>query len=87
MIFPAGLERDVKNPILLHSPYDDPNITHAEALWDAIDIDTGMIALPYEFAEEKGLPRSQPFPWDESKGIYYLNSFHSIHCLVLNLSN
>jgi hypothetical protein len=29
-----------------------------------------------------GLPKAQRFPYDESKGIYLLNGYHSLHCLV-----
>jgi len=78
----AGLERDVQNPIIFHSPYNDCNETYAEEQWDAIDMDPGMLALPDAFVAEKGLPVAQRFPWDESKGIYYLNIYHNMHCLV-----
>ena len=30
----------------------------------------------------KGLPDLQPFPCDASKGLYLLNGFHNLHCLV-----
>ncbi len=52
----AALERDVQNPIIFHSPYNDRNETYAEEQWDAIDMDTGMLALPDAFVAEKGLP-------------------------------
>ncbi|KAI1346048.1 hypothetical protein F5Y01DRAFT_322160 [Xylaria sp. FL0043] len=70
------------HPLSLHSdnPYNQHDESLRDAAWDAINIDDGMIALPHSFAEQKGLPKSQPFPWDRSKGIYLLNGHHSLHC-------
>lgn len=53
-----------------------------DALWAALDISPGTIALSDGFAARNGLPRSQRFPWDKSKGIYILGAFHQMHCLV-----
>ncbi|KAI0398552.1 hypothetical protein F5Y17DRAFT_8323 [Xylariaceae sp. FL0594] len=76
----AGLEWD--QPMTLHSenPYNQRDEKLRDAAWDAINIDDGMVALPHTYAKEKGLPESQPFPWDRSKGIYLLNGHHSLHC-------
>ncbi|KAI1165518.1 hypothetical protein F5B18DRAFT_609907 [Nemania serpens] len=70
------------HPLSLHSenPYNQHDEKLRDAEWDAINIDDGMVALPHSFAKEKGLPESQPFPWDGSKGIYLLNGHHSLHC-------
>lgn len=65
-----------------YTPYATTNLTAAAVLWDAIDFDSGFIALPYGYAAAKGLPRAQPFPWDNTKGIYLVNVYHSLHCLV-----
>lgn len=29
-----------------------------------------------------GLPEAQTFPWDDNKGLYLLNGYHNLHCLV-----
>lgn len=55
---------------------------HADRAWDAISIDNGSIALDFAYVQKMGLPPAQPFPWDATKGIYILNGYHGIHCLV-----
>ena len=41
-----------------------------------------MVALPYTWTEKKGLPDAQVFPWDHDQGLYVLNGYHALHCLV-----
>ena len=50
--------------------------------WDELGYDDGSIALDYEYAKMMGLPKAQPFPWDSTKGIYFINGYHGLHCLV-----
>ena len=64
------------------SPYASDNETLADELWDALNIDHGVIALPDSYVENVNLPQSQRFPWDRSQGIYLLNAYHNLHCLV-----
>ena len=58
----------------------DPKVT--EESWDSLRYDLGSIALSDEYVESVGLPKAQRFPWDESKGLYFLNGYHGVHCLV-----
>ena len=58
------------------------NATVADQAWEDINIDIGTIALDNNYAQRLNLPAAQPFPWDESKGIYLLAGFHDLHCLV-----
>ena len=53
-----------------------------DKLWAALDMDPTMVALPDDFAAERGLPKAERFPWDKSKGVYQLEAFHQLHCLV-----
>lgn len=78
----ANLERNVPVPFAKSTPYTNPNETLANKLWDDINIDVGMVALPEEFVAAHGLPIAQRFPWDRSKGIYLLNGHHNLHCIV-----
>lgn len=80
----AGLVRNVSVPIYSSTEYGPAVGTQEErdALWGALDISPGTIALSDDFAAQNGLPRSQRFPWDESKGIYIIGAFHQMHCLV-----
>lgn len=53
--------------------------------WDTLSFDVGVVALDKDFIKSKSIPESQPFPWDTTKGIYVINAFHSLHCIVCTL--
>lgn len=78
----AHLSRDVDVPWASTSPYFGEDETIADRLWEGINIDNGTVALADSYVKGIGLPPSQRFPWDQRKGIYLLNGFHSMHCLV-----
>ncbi|KAJ5729939.1 uncharacterized protein N7483_004447 [Penicillium malachiteum] len=42
-----------------------------------------MVALSDEWAYQHGLRTAQRFPWDNSKGIYLLHGFHTLHCVKI----
>ena len=54
----------------------------ADTYWDNLNVDAGIVSLPLDWAMEMGLPRAQPFPWDNTRSIYLLNGYHNVHCLV-----
>jgi hypothetical protein len=58
------------------------NETERDHAWDSISYDNGIVAVPKEWAGEKGLPIGSTFPWDTSKAIYLVNGYHNLHCLV-----
>lgn len=69
--------------------YDTPAIVERGGLWldddeawESIKYYAGTVALDHEYAASMGLPRGQNFPWDDTKGIYFLNGHHGLHCLV-----
>lgn len=62
--------------------YTDPDDDVRDHLWDQIDIDSGIVAVPKIWAKEKGLPEGTTFPWDTDKSLYFVNAYHSLHCLV-----
>ena len=66
----------------LNTPYSTHNLTEVRKIWEEISIDDGMVALPDVFSSKKELPEAQRFPWDDSKGLYFLNGYHNLHCLV-----
>lgn len=78
----ARLERNITRPWTYHGLYDSENKTKMDQAWDDISIDAGNVALGDSFVEAMGLPKAQRFPWDGSKGIYYLNGYQNLHCLV-----
>ena len=51
-------------------------------LWNSNRFYAGIISLPDAYAQDKGLPRSQRWPWDPTRGIYILNGFHNFHCVL-----
>lgn len=81
----AGLERDVPTPYRDKTIFVSHNRSIADAAWDAWVVDPGIVALPHEWVKAKMLPQAQHWPWDKDKGIYLLNGFHNIHCLVRRL--
>ena len=78
----AALSPELSVPWVHMTEYGTDNLTQGSRLWEAIDFNPGIVALDLEWTKEKGLPKSQPFPWDTSKGLYVLNAYHSMHCLV-----
>lgn len=78
----AGLTRDVPTTFERGGIYVDDDETVSNAAWDAIQYYHGTVALDHDYAASKGIPRSQNFPWDDTKGIYFLNGFHDLHCVV-----
>lgn len=78
----AGLTRNLSIPWTLEGPYFNADEDLADEAWEAISIDAGAIALADGYVSKMGLPVSQRFPWDDEKGIYNINAYHSLHCLV-----
>ena len=66
----------------MSTPFSSDNLTAAHNMWKTIDEDSGVVALDNSFTQAHGLPQSQRFPWDKSKGLYLLNGYHNLHCLV-----
>lgn len=80
----AGLKRTIPKA---WTPNSGTNDTEQDVLWDETSYDRGQIALSDDYARDMGLPRAQRFPWDQTKGIYLINAYHNIHCVVSPLTN
>ncbi|KAL9610188.1 MAG: hypothetical protein Q9167_005092 [Letrouitia subvulpina] len=63
--------------------YNSPNEALTNEAWESMTYDLGSVALDSHYAASMGLPPAQPYPWDESKSIYFLNAHHGLHCLKL----
>jgi hypothetical protein len=61
---------------------DETNLTATSTAWEALSGDPGVVALSDEFVSAKGLPTAMRYPWDTTKGVYLLQGFHNLHCLV-----
>jgi hypothetical protein len=79
----AGLLVDTQNVYQGHIEWSGHNETVVDKLWDDFDVDVGSIALTYEYAAQNGLVTdANEYPWDNTKGMYYVRAFHDMHCLV-----
>ena len=78
----TGLSLDTPSTHYHHTDYWSTNQTLADELWESIDTDPMVVALSDDFADAHDLPRSDRFPWDETKGRYFVKVFHQLHCLV-----
>jgi hypothetical protein len=68
----AGLENDVPTPFRDDTLFSPRNRSLSDAAWD-------------NWVVDPGIPRAQHWPWDGDKGVYLLNGFHNLHCLVSGL--
>lgn len=58
------------------------NLTAVSELYEGWNGDKGVIALHDDYVEEMGLPRALRYPHNDNYGVYLLQSFHNMHCLV-----
>ena len=65
-----------------YTDYWGENKTLATELWDALDIDQVTISVSNSWADTKGLPVTERFPWDHDRGLFYLKGIHDLHCVV-----
>ncbi len=42
----------------------------------------GIVAVEHDWALERQLPATMSLPSDPSKGVYIIDAYHQIHCLV-----
>jgi hypothetical protein len=78
----AGLVWDTPGEFEHQGRFDSKNLTLTEESWENLSYDLGSIAISDDEAASFGLPKAQRFPWDGTKGLYFLNGYHGIHCLV-----
>ena len=62
--------------------YSPPNHSDSDELWDAIDPSHGFVAMDREWAAQRQWPVTMYLPSDRSKGVYLLEAYHQLHCLV-----
>ena len=68
-------------PLVYKTHWDD-NGTAMDDFWEGLDASPIVVALSHDYADEHGLARSVPFPWDDEKGLYHIKVFHQLRCLV-----
>lgn len=70
---------------LWHSEYsnDHGEVTEeVDQAWNDVVPSHGIVAVDHKWAAERMLPASHNLPCDHSKGVYILDAYHQIHCLV-----
>ena len=72
-----------------HSVWNSDNRTEEDSAWNdppGFQVREAIVALPDSFTRSVGLPSAQRWPWDESKGVYFLEGLHNLHCVVSVIS-
>ena len=72
-------------PFQWWSTFSSPNATDIQSVdsaWDGIAKDFGLVAVDHEWAEKRGAPPTMDLPSDPTKGIYVVEAYHTLHCLV-----
>ncbi|KAI2617255.1 hypothetical protein GGS26DRAFT_413406 [Hypomontagnella submonticulosa] len=79
----TSLRRNKPTEILSSSDFDSTNRTVQNAAWSHVDVEpwNGFVALDEDYTIAQGLPHSQRWPWDLSKGVYIMTSSHELHCV------
>ena len=83
----AGLEAQPKRAIAYqwytaYSTHDAGNTDKVDETWDRIVPEFGYVAVDHRWAEEQGALKTMDLPSDPTKGIYVLEAYHTMHCLV-----
>ncbi|KAI4250668.1 MAG: hypothetical protein LQ352_005314 [Teloschistes flavicans] len=79
----AGLERNKRIAWTEDNDFASHNRTIWDQAWSTLNADRGFVAISDHVTRRKGLHESQRWPWDQSKGLYLLQSHHNLHCLLL----
>lgn len=65
-----------------YSTVRDGDEDYVDRLWDEIIPGHGVVAVDHEWAARKGFPKSMSLLSDDTKGVYVIDAYHQIHCLV-----
>ena len=72
----------VWNRFYWNTDWSSSNHSSSDHLWEAIRPSHGIVALDRAYAEQNGLAEAMYLPSDHSKGVYLLEAYHQLHCLV-----
>ena len=53
-----------------------------DKLWDDVLPAHGIVAVDHGWAAERRMPATMSLPSDSSKGVYIIDAYHQLHCLV-----
>lgn len=72
----------IPRPFVTNTEWSSGNTTRTDELWTKLPAHVGMVAVDMKFSQDMGFYATEPFPWDQKKGVYMLEGYHSLHCLV-----
>ena len=61
--------------------YSSDDLSTANAAWAKFVVN-GFVALPQSWVADSQWPAAREMPGDEEKGIYVVDGFHQLHCVV-----
>ncbi|KAA8570256.1 hypothetical protein EYC84_002568 [Monilinia fructicola] len=64
-----------------YTDFSSPDDAVSAAAWDRYVVN-GFVALPHAWARDRGWPLGRDMPGDGEKGIYVVDGFHQLHCLM-----
>ena len=73
---------EVWKPFHAYNSYMTSNTTEADRLWNSFNDEKGWISLSHTWAEKIGLSRGLSLPEDPDMGLFILDGYHQMHCLV-----
>ena len=65
-----------------NTPYSSSDRVLSDHLWDKILPSHGFISVDRQWAVQHQWPVTGYLPSDHSKGVYLLEAYHQMHCLV-----
>ncbi|KAF2192971.1 hypothetical protein K469DRAFT_714992 [Zopfia rhizophila CBS 207.26] len=75
-------EKTISKSLRWNTPYSGENKTETNDLWrNLFPIGQGVVYLPTEWAEERGLPTSDKNVNNASESTYFVAAYHQLHCL------
>jgi hypothetical protein len=84
-MFLAQLQYNLPIKWTWKTPWNSENLTEEDLAWNdsrGFQSREGIVALNDSFTQSVGLPSAQRWPWDKSKGIYFVEGVHALHCVV-----
>lgn len=68
-------------PFETYTEYSSNDEAAVSEAWNRYNIN-GVVALPQSWAVDRHWPTGREMPGDTDKGIYVVDGFHQLHCLV-----
>lgn len=65
-----------------YTPSTPAEASRADELWNAFDPTFGIVALSRDDARAAGVPETRPLVSDPTKGVFMIQAYHLMHCVV-----